>query len=518
MIRLAAVLVLLPFLAPAPAAADEEPYVDLVVTAAFDKAAYLSSDEIRLTLTITNRGTVPATGVRIDSRTSFELWTNWGEAEQQGGAGVRVEPGEQLSFTAATRLMVDVTDLWYLGRIRGNEADRDLTDNNVHVTATSTLVRGDIAGFVYGDGNGNGVADPGEALGGIPVQLADGNANVFGTRTDATGRFSFTDLPALSYFVLVTVPGGWWFEPEQQHAVGTGEELVARAVRAEPPPLLAGIRFDRDTYASGDTVLEHVTLTNTGTADLTGLVAVCGSMGDEHALFGAGWGDLLPDGPGITLRAGETRTFTFRETVPEEAWRHGFVFLRCDFTTSPMRNGVVVEARARVPGGRGSYVSTLYHDADHDWTLDADEQRPAGVTLVLLERASGRVVARAVSTPDGRFAFPDVPAEVYELRIVGPWRLRGEPPTLLAITAGSTGLTETAVYPGPSQPDPEAPAPSIPPSTPSTPATPAPQARPASPTRLADTGASVAEPLALGVLLLVAGIGLLSAVRSRRTS
>jgi LPXTG-motif cell wall-anchored protein len=110
-----------------------------------------------------------------------------------------------------------------------------------------------------------------------------------------------------------------------------------------------------------------------------------------------------------------------------------------------------------------------------------------------------------------------VAANNYELRVAGPWRPRND--TFQRVGVFASDRADSLLYPmlpGPTQPDLDGPRPpvSVPPSPPPPPPTPQASPRPAN---LADTGASVVELSALGLLLVAAGTVLLF-VRRRPVS
>jgi len=121
------------------------------------------------------------------------------------------------------------------------------------------------------------------------------------------------------------------------------------------------------------------------------------------------------------------------------------------------------------------------------------------VSLLLVDD-TGRVGARTSTGADGAFGFVDVPANRYEVRLIGPWRFATDVVVYRQVFGGRVAEAPLEVIPGPEVADPEAPA-----TTPVRPsAMPAPQAS-ARPANLADTGASVVELSALALLLLVSG-------------
>jgi len=90
---------------------------------------------------------------------------------------------------------------------------------------------------VWDDINKNGLQEAGEpGIGGVKVSLFDQNGNLISaTTTNASGLYSFTNVPPGSYFVEFTVPSGFKFSPPDQGAddtidsdaqYGTGYTLV----------------------------------------------------------------------------------------------------------------------------------------------------------------------------------------------------------------------------------------------------------------------------------------------------
>jgi LPXTG-motif cell wall-anchored protein len=392
------------------------------------------------------------------------------------------------------------------------EPDQNPADNTGSVDAFVTDKQADLTVTVYGDVDRDGVVDAGEPRAGVLITLFGGlTGGRVTTRTDEAGVAHFPAISGGRYTPLVTLPKGWYVDTYSDIKVLAGTNTaVVRATLNDLTALSASIMFDRDSYAPGDTVRERVTLTNSGGSDIVGLVAHCGPYGAENVLSSIGWGELdtMVDG-GAVVRAGETRTWEFTGVVPPRAWDYGFVMLQCDFSPATAHDGPLAEARAAVPGGRGTVGGVL----------TTEQKEPlAGITLLMLDPVSGAVRARVVSEATGRFQFPELPAGLYELRPVGPWRTY-ETVFSVQIWAGQhVEFDPLTLRPGPVQGDPDAPPPAANQSTVDVVATPVPQAAPAlRPANLADTGADVTELSAIGLLMVLAGAGLLF-VRRRSVS
>lgn len=482
----------------APAAA-EEGYVDLGLIVEFDKYAYVTTDVVRMRVLVMNSGTATATGVVVRTKGDLEFKTGaWGDFEESG-PGVTLGPGQQVELTVTAPPTVPGEDMTQEVELVSTEPDIDPSNNLRAVEAFVTVYTTDLTLTIYGDADRDGVVDQGEAMAGVLVNMGGGIASEsFQARTDADGTIRFPKIPGGRYWVKANIPNGWYIDATVPLLVRTEKQATAiGATHDDLSKLIATVSFDRTTYAVGDTVRERVTLTNTGTSDLTGLFAKCGILspfGNENHLFANHWDELTQSeqGPGATVRAGETRVWEFTDVVAPRAYDYGFVVLECDFTLRTLSVGAFAGTRAAVPGGKGIYSGQLVSNG----------QPVPNVKLLMINTITGEIAARALSDATGRFLFPELPADVYELRALGPWRW--ETPTFMVqVFAGEhREFPPLVLLPGPVLLDPAAPPPVETPKV----DTPAPQASPAPrPAGLADTGTDVAGLTALGALLVVAG-------------
>lgn len=488
----AALATLLALACATPAAADDG-YVDLALKVQLDKAAYLPTDQVRMTVTIQNLGTAMASGVVIRSTGDLEFGP-WGELDESGPGAFMKPSAEPWSFTVFATPNDTGDGMTQQVSISSAEPDRNPADNAGSVSAFVTGQHADLSLRLHADGDGDGVVDPGETLSGVAIELT----NDFVGRTDAQGVARFPDVPSGQYYVSAKLPAGWYLDSNGPVEVRPGHnEAVVRAWHVEISKLAAAMSLDRPSYAVGDTVRLRVTLTNTDDVAMPNVTAQCArvtiDMTPQNDLVSDGWGELAPDA-GVTLRAGETRTWEFTDVVTQKMWEYGFVVARCQFLLPSMVTGTYAEARAAVPGGRGTLGGALiYQDAP-----------VAAVKLLLLDR--GTVVARVRSDASGHFTFPELPANEYELRATGPWRLSDQMYLVQIFAGRHYEFGRLELFPSPNYDEPE------PAGTP-----PAAQATPAPhPTELADTGADVAELLAFGCLLVVIGLVLVRRRRWRR--
>ncbi|MBX2890571.1 MAG: HYR domain-containing protein [Saprospiraceae bacterium] len=89
----------------------------------------------------------------------------------------------------------------------------------VAIAMTPTALNaGTITGFVWNDLNTNGIQDPGEpGMEDIWVLLLDAGGNQLdGRLTDANGIYTFNDVPAGTYILRFSNPGGIWQTPQNQ--------------------------------------------------------------------------------------------------------------------------------------------------------------------------------------------------------------------------------------------------------------------------------------------------------------
>lgn len=494
----AVVLAALLTVAAAPSAAAEEEYVDLSVRVSLDKPAYLADDVVQMRVEIINAGTATATGVVVRSYGDLEF-APWGLLAESG-PGITLEPGRDATVVVEAPPNDTGDGMTQHVEVRSVEPDAAPASNQATVKAFVTAEQCDLTLTVYGDADRDGVVDEGETMGGVALTLGGGlKYQQIPARTDSTGVIHLPGISGGEYWIDANLPAGWNFDVDQRIRLRPGQnDIAVAAVHNDLSKLTATVSLDRDTYAVMDKVHERVTLTNNGTSDIAGLYARCGDLsayGYENQLPAEGWADLDPaTGTGATVRAGETRVWEFSAVVPARAWNYGFVLLKCEFVIPGVMTGPYAEARATVPGGQGTFGGIVVRD----------DQPAPDIKLLMINQRTGKVTARAVTDTAGRFEFPAMPADVYELRPVGPWRW-DVPAYLVQILADEhRELLPFALLPGPIQLDPDEPRPRA--------SVAEPQASPIP--RLANTGANAPELLALGALLIATG-ALLTRVRRR---
>ncbi|MBP2340035.1 hypothetical protein JOF41_006213 [Saccharothrix coeruleofusca] len=532
--------------APSGSSAPETPKsadkADVSISATVVGGPYLVGEQVPVDVVITNRGGADATAVKASaystSGSSFSVQPDqWGDLATWPGPGITLPAGQRRVLTV--RGEVRNWDGVAAVRFAVHSAEDNGWDGNNYADLVLPLrdpgsATDSVAGVVYGDGNGNGAPDAGEALAGVPVRLAMWSENRTAT-TDAEGRFRFDGLPARVYHLTISdAPGGWVVDGASYAAVradgnGSAANLVYRARRPLTDQLSASMRFTRDTYHVGDRARVEVTLTNGGPADVTGVKTFCDRSGGEGPeLREVDLGELSWDAPGVTVPAGGSRTFTISGSVSEESGEYGGVTYGCDFGPQEFPEGhPAAYAVARVAAPPADTYLVIYHDRDGDWTA-ADDERVRDVPVGLVDAQSGALVAKARTDGTGRVDFRGVQAGPYRVKVYGPWRLtHPETITFVGSCRNCTGLYLTAV-PGPEVPEEDVSS-EVPADVPAAAPTGAPNSTTAAPAGraeadgggtstgegLARTGASVLGLGALGALVLVAGTAALVLGRRR---
>jgi fimbrial isopeptide formation D2 family protein/uncharacterized repeat protein (TIGR01451 family) len=269
-----------------------------------------------------------------------------------------------------------------------------------------------LSGTVFRDSDRDGALDAGEVgVAGVSLQLfgADGvtpfNDPATGTpyivTTDAAGFYSFNDIPAGTYVVRETQPGGYADSP-----VGPAVTLVGVVPLAGLPNQnfgevlgsLAGRVYidlnNNGTQQTGENPLAGIAVTLTGT-DVNGAIA-------PVTVFTDASGNYLFDnlfaaaGAGYTITEGSAAPFT--DAVTNAAGTAAGTPGTNTFSAIPLAAGQQGTAYnfGELPPAGTFLAGVVYYDADRDGTRDAGEPGIAVVTVSLT--AAG---------PDGAFGTGD---------------------------------------------------------------------------------------------------------------
>jgi hypothetical protein len=479
----------------------------LEVSATFDKPAYRTGETMTIRFRVGNE-----LGVRIDRLRVHQTETpdaiqtdygSWGELNNE--TGVTIEDGGDRTFVVTGRVSnPEVETAVLAGTLyQAYPGTNPLTQFSYRVPMNPTF--GHAAGIVYDDRNHNGRYNRGEpGLPGARVQAINSlyPEDEYTAVTGADGAFTFPRLPTVSFEASVTAPG--WQVTGQQFTVGeTGADSLRLAAVRSLDKLAADVKFGKDVYRSGDRVAVKVTLTNSGSRPVSGIVANCADYGGiSLSGTGPGWGALA--GRGVTVGAKQTRVLTVRENLPYRAVAQGMVEVACSFGYRPQYyGGPWADDRARVTGAFGNLV------------IDVDGV--PGVRVVAVTAAHCPIVGDATSNAKGRIRFQNLPAGEYRLYVYPPGNqdsVYGNP--AYAVVVGNTTqklVLELGqrVFPLPGLPKQPAGCTKVAPVK-----TPAPQGK-ADTGGLAYTGASVLTIGVIGLVVLVVGTASVVATRRRRT-
>jgi hypothetical protein len=497
--------------APAAQPKDDEPVAKIAVTAKFDKSTWDWDEEVTGSITITNTGTAPAKNVSYWGSGYNAKFTFTGIPPNSGPAtiGKDLAPGE--SFVVTAKGTIEDRNIQNVDLFAQVWLDR--TQHSVDASAYASVIagRGDLKGTLFSDKNGNGRYDQGEGLSGVRITISGGTVyhEEPAQTTDRDGHFAYTHVPFGGYGVTfdglgdLVAQGQYWTIGDQ------AQNVVVEARHKVTDDLTASVKLNANTYKAGDIAHITVTLTNKGDRSLHGVTERCNGIGDVNQLsgFSDGWGDLRDGQAGVSVPAHSTVTIEVTEQVPAEARDWGYTALSCRFGETGFDEVVADAVLAGVPGNViPSVALTLVYDKNSD----GNTVPVTGVKVYLTDKVTNKIVASAVSDSAGSATFATLPAGLYEIGLVGPWRTAGTQGTIWPTRMGSTTIS---VEPGPDQPDP-ATNPTNPPTT-NAPVSPVAQASPT----LAYTG--VADVFGLGLAAVVAlglGVGLVLLSRRRRTS
>lgn len=489
-----------------PPEAAQQPLQDLRMTATFDRTSYDTGEKMTITVTVTNTGAAKATlrtdfsasapdRVVVDSPNPFD-----------GGDLYDLAAGESRTRQVTGAVGNPAVST---GKLYGWLANPLGETVPFTFTVPINQTAGHVAGTVYTDRNNNGRFDAGE--GQIGVTLDWVNVLHQETRqvatTDANGTFAL-DLPTGRWGVSGTGPAGLVIGRRLVTVDKSGvDDLLLRAVNPISG-LTVDLEFAKDIYARDEAVIVRVTLTNSGTVPLHGIIANCNRAGFANELNGTGpgWGDL--SGDGVTVAPKSTQVVAVTEPMPAAAFDYGYVVVACDFgyagvdaDTNPSDHD-----EAAVPGQVGDATGMV---ADAEIGM-------AGVRVVLVGE-NGCPAGDVTTDRNGRFAFQKVPVGRYDVYVFPPtgWRAEHDNPTETFVVGHFPSFVyielEEGLAPAPILPNCGGPI-----ATPSP--APRPQARTAPNNNLADTGASIAGPAVVGALALLTGAGAVLATRRRRSA
>ncbi|MFT7837889.1 hypothetical protein Q5530_17270 [Saccharothrix sp. BKS2] len=400
---------------------------DLAVTATLDRDEYAPGSEVGAEVVVRNNGPVAARDVRFQVEGDLRLFVSGqrltdlpGPTIEPGGTWTARVVGRPRDPRAASiRFGVGVST----GPRYAPDLDPTPRDNHAADGAAVPQGRGSVSGVVFRDTDGDGRFDEGEGVAGRSV-VAEGGAPAWApsATTDATGRFSFgTDVPAGAY--LISSPGSGSdvvAAPAARFTVtdGATHDLRLPLVPPVSTALSASVSLDGTAYRAGQAVTARITLTNRGTTALRGVVAVCDTGRGFLAPTDPDMAAFAPDGPGVVIDRGRSRTLVLTEPLPADAVAAGQVTISCRFGDAGRNTAGyrLAFGQARVDGAFGALTGTVLLRGS-----TGRETPLTGARVVALDQRTGLTAASATSDSKGRFTFARLPRGTTKLLVLGAY-------------------------------------------------------------------------------------------------
>lgn len=285
-----------------------------------------------------------------------------------------------------------------------------------------------IAGRVFADRNGNGFFDMGEPLlAGVTLQLHNAEGGLIATtQTDPSGQYRFTGLAPGVYTVSEVQPAGYFDGPDRIGTAGgtllppdaiTGIPLLSGTDATEydfaelEPASLSGVVYEddnhnglRDPGEQGIAEVRVMLLDAVGSP--TGIWAVTAADGSYR------FADLAPGAYGLA----EVQPAEYLDGLDTPGTAGGEAENPGDLITGirldPHQDAVDYNFGELRPAALGGMV---YADTNENGIPDPDESPIPGVTVTLIDAATGLPVATVSTDAQGRYAFRNLRPGVYEI-------------------------------------------------------------------------------------------------------
>ncbi|ONI79322.1 hypothetical protein ALI144C_26230 [Actinosynnema sp. ALI-1.44] len=433
--------------AETPKAADAAPDLALAVTPLPDKVSVVEGQPFTVSVKITNKGSAEAK--KITGSVSSVSGATFAAVAWSSGFDAPLAPNAVRELALTAKLTEPKADKGEMRIVVEVEGDATANDNTQLLTVPiiQPTTKGSVGGTVYTDKDNSGTVQEDEGFAGVTVTVTGPHGTEHKATTDAHGKFEVAGLPAGWYEVSTPkeLQGGWVGGRTAVAVDGSdaSKKLELRATRPLSDGLVASAKFNEGPYKPGDTANLTISLTNNGPNEVKNLVAVCDTESEVH-LVGtekpANWGDLATGGPGMTLKAGESRTLPVKGTVPDASLEQGVVFVYCeirDQNSSTTVGNPWIFTLAKVPGKNGTASGKFFHDKSEN----KDEPGVASLPVSLLDPLDGKVIGSTTTNADGTFRFADLPAGWYIPVVKGPWKLKEN--KWLVVATGTFGDNQT---------------------------------------------------------------------------
>ncbi len=283
---------------------------------------------------------------------------------------------------------------------------------------------GSIGDAVFNDNNGDGIQTPNETgIPGVKVYAKDPAGNIMATAiTDATGKYTFPQLPPFTYTVSVdptTLPASVnpvpTADPDPIKDGSTTVPVTGTPVTnidfGYQPTRIAGFVYqdpnDDGIMAAGETPIKSTTLQLLNASGI--VVATTATAADGSYEF------LVAPG-----------TYTIREVQPvgyvdgkDTAGTNGAAVTANDQITVTVAQGQQSVSNNFGEKQVSGISGKVYLDANNDGTIGVAEKSLAGITIELLD-TTGAVVATTSSLADGTYTFQGLNPGVYTVHEIQP--------------------------------------------------------------------------------------------------
>ncbi|WP_143138683.1 SdrD B-like domain-containing protein [Lentzea waywayandensis] len=427
---------------PVIARADEQ-RPDLAVTVTPDKAEFAAAEDIGLTLTVKNKGDVPAVNIRFGYETS-QAWLFSGANELSSRP--TLAPGAEKVFRVVLRPTSPTSDsvsFQFRATIDGS-ADPTPGDNGKDLHIPVRQYKGSVSGVVYTDTNNNGAYDQGEGLPNISFRVQGGSpAGSNWGFTDANGAYTMWSVVAGKYSVVSVDNDRRAAKPGFTDFVVEADKTTQFALPVVAPvrdSLTATMSFGKSSYHVSEKPELTITLKNSGAQPIERVVAVCSGYGPEY-LNSDNFSALRPDGPGVTVPAGGETTVSVTTDMPK--LDYPWIYANCFFgNTGRSTSGSVWvgNVRATVTGLHGDYSGKV---------VNAETGEPLrGAAINVLDPVTRRSLKDVIAADqDGNLRIYSLNPGKVLIQVAGKWKPQDGNEFLVDIVADKTTTRDLKVVP-----------------------------------------------------------------------
>ncbi len=290
-----------------------------------------------------------------------------------------------------------------------------------------------VTGFVYVDANNDGVKAPTSTergIGGVSVNLIGVDVNGVpvsaSTTTGPDGSFVFTGLPAATYGVIETQPAGYGDGIDTAGSTGVAGADSITAIVVNPGGVSTGHLFgEQETlpttvFVRGTVFLDRDRNSSAGPGDGV-IVGVAVQLRDGSGVL---IGTSITGADGTYLFTGLTpgAPYTVTEVQPI-GFGSSLRSTNAEAITAPASGGISeIDFGDTLSSIAGSVFDDVDGNGERTSVVGPAEPGISGVTVTLNgTTAAGSSVTRTTATsPDGSYAFTDLPAGIYTITETQP--------------------------------------------------------------------------------------------------